>query len=157
MTKSMFHEGRVFIGAAEAAQVLDLANSVYGHMLRCMVQAFGRHDDPKGKRFFVDIAIDLMEVLPKLCSHLASLPADPHHPGVNAGMTFTMLRDIARLPSGPGEMRVMAERVVEMAHHADRLFPSGHKLDTTSEALHRIANRFPVDELRTVHGSRRPQ
>jgi hypothetical protein len=155
MTKSMFHEGRVFIGAVEAARVLDLANSVYGHMLRCMVQAFGRHGDAAGKRFFVDVGIDLMEVLPKLCSHLASLPADPHHPGIHAGMTFTMLRDIARLPSGPGEMRVMAERVVEMAHHADRIFPAGHELAATSEALHRIAQRFPVDDLRTVRGARR--
>ena len=35
----------------EAAQVLDFANSLYGHMLRCLVQAYGRRStDADGKR-----------------------------------------------------------------------------------------------------------
>jgi CDGSH-type Zn-finger protein/uncharacterized Fe-S cluster protein YjdI len=112
-------------------------------MLRALVQAFGRGpDDQDGKRLFVNTAIDLMFVLPPIGSYLASLPANESHPGVHAGVTFTMLRDIARLPRGPAEMQVMAERVVELARHARRVFPEGHELAATGEALDRIAANF---------------
>ena len=102
---------RVLIDDLHSARVLDIANALYTHMLRCLVQAYGRGaEDEAGKRLFVDAAIDLMEALNQLGPHLASLPAGPSHPGVNAGVTFTMLRDVARLPPGPSEMRIMAER-----------------------------------------------
>ena len=115
---------RVHINGPEAARVLDLANSIYGHTLRCLVQAWGRgRDDLADKRLYIDASIDLMMLLDPVGSYLASLPAGPDHPGVNAGVTFTMLRDVARLPPGPGEKQVMAERLVEIAHHARRLFP----------------------------------
>src|SRR6185436_4372496 len=119
MRRPLDPHNRVFIDMPEAARVLDLANSLYGHMLRCLVQAFGRSaDDGPAKRFFIDCAIDLMELLPPVANHLASLPASKSHPGVNAGITFTMLRDIARLPPGPSEKRMMAERIAELGKHA---------------------------------------
>ena len=64
-----------------------------------------------------------MEILAAVGRYLASLPAEPPHPGVNAGITFTMLRDVARLPAGPGEKRIMAERVAEMARARPPSFP----------------------------------
>ncbi len=142
---------RVHIAAAEAARVLDLANALYGHMLRCLVQAYGRgDDDEEGRRLFVNTAIDLMELLPPIGSYLASLPANPHHPGINAGVTFTTLRDIARLPRGPSEKRMMAERVVEIAHHARHVFPPDHELADTAEKLDKIASSFGVPTLKIV-------
>ncbi len=139
---------RVHINSPEAARVLDLANSVYGHLLRSLVQAFGRGaGDEEGKRLFINTAIELMELLPPIGSHLASLPASPDRPGVNAGVTFTMLRDIARLPRGAGEKRMMAERVVELARHARRVFPEGHELAGTADALDKIATAFDVGSL----------
>ncbi len=150
-TTSGFHgEHRMLVDAPEASLVLDLANSVYGHVLRCLVQAFGRGADSAGKRLFVDAAIDLMEVLPVVASHLASLPAGAALPGVNAGMTFTMLRDVARIPLGPGEMRVMAERVAEMAGHARHIFPAGHELARVADSLDRILATFNVPELKEL-------
>src|SRR5205085_2424373 len=133
---------RIHIKAPEAARVLDFANSLYGHMLRCLVQAYGRSDDEVGKRLFVDTAIDLMEVLPSVGSHLASLPANPEHPGVNAGVTFTMLRDTPRSRTGAGEKRVMWDRPHEPPPHARRIFPEGHELAGTCAALDRIAAKF---------------
>ena len=107
---------RVHIDSPEAAGVLDFANSLYGHMLRCLVQAYGRaSEDADGKRLFVNTAIDLMEHLAPVGRHLASLPANRLHPGVNAGVTFTTLGAMARLPVGPGEKRAMAERIAEIA------------------------------------------
>ena len=139
------------ITAAEAARVLDFANSLYGQMLRCLVQAFGRGgEDAAGKGLFVNTAIDLMECLPPVGQYLASLPANPHHPGVHAGVTFSMLRDIARLPSGASEKRMMAERVAELAKHARRLFPVGHELAATGDHLDKLTARFGVQNLKTV-------
>ena len=100
--------------------MLDLANSLYGHMLRCLVQAYGRGGGRRGgqaplrrHRHRPDggAAGGRPRISPR-CRRASS------HPGVNAGVTFTMLRDIARLPRGPGEKRMMAERVAEMAEHA---------------------------------------
>src|SRR5690606_25443889 len=128
MRKPLDPEHRVHIDAPQGARVLDFANSLYGHMLRCLVQAYGRGDDRDGKRLFVNTAIDLMELLPPVAEHLASLPAGAAHPGVNAGITFTMLRDIAKVPAGTGERLMMAERLVELARHARRIFPAGDAL-----------------------------
>ena len=157
MRRPLDPHDRVFVSAPEAAKVLDLANSLYGHMLRCLVQAFGRGaDDEDGKRLFVGTAIDLMELLPPIGGHLASLPASKAHPGVNAGVTFTMLRDIARLPDGPGEKRMMAERVAEIAKHARHVFPPGHELAGTGDALDKIVAKFGVAALKTVSGEHVP-
>ncbi len=148
---------RVHIQAPEAVPVLDLANSIYGHTLRCLVQAWGRNGDAAAdKRLFIDAAIDLMTPLGSVGTHLASLPAGRAHPGVNAGVTFTMLRDVTRLPPGPGEKRVMAERLVEIATHARRLFPAGHDLSEVAAAIERIADRFGVPALKTVDGPHQP-
>ncbi len=142
---------RVHVNSHEAAPVLDLANSLYGAMLRSLVQAFGRGPaDAEGKRLFVDMAIDLMEQLPPIASYLASLPANHAHPGVNAGITFTTLRDTMRLPPGAAEKRMMAERVAEIAKHARRVFPAGHELAGTADALDRLTARFGIADLRTV-------
>jgi len=138
-------DGRVFIENAEAAHALDLANAVYGHMLRCLVQSYGRGAEGEaGKHLYAGIGTDLMPVLDALGGHLATLPAGPSHPGIHAGMTFTMLRDIARLPPGPGEARFMAERLLDMAKHADGLFPAGHPLAWMSAKLTEIAGRVEV-------------
>jgi CDGSH-type Zn-finger protein/uncharacterized Fe-S cluster protein YjdI len=141
---------RVHVNSHEAAGALDLANSIYGHMLRCLVQAYGRGSDTEGKRFFVDAAIDLMEVLPRVGQHLASLPANHRHPGIHAGVTFNTLRDMARIPPGAGEKRMMAERVAELAKHARHLFPPGHKLAAAGDTLETILARFGVPDLKTV-------
>ena len=151
MRPPMDKANRVHVNSHEAAPVLDLANSIYGHMLRSLVQAFGRGaEDTEGKRFFVDMAIDLMEQLPPIGSYLASLPANHAHPGVNAGVTFTTLRDTTRLPPGSGERRMMAERVAEIAKHARHVFPAGHELAGVADALDKLTARFAVQNLKTV-------
>ena len=151
MRQPLDPHNRVYVDSPEAARILDLANSLYGHMLRCLVQSYGRGaEDEDGKRLFVGLAIDLMFQLAPIASHLASLPASHSHPGVNAGITFTMLRDIAKVPPGPGEKRMMAERIVELASHAHRLFPAGHDCAGSGEKLDEIAARLGVPDLRTT-------
>jgi CDGSH-type Zn-finger protein/uncharacterized Fe-S cluster protein YjdI len=129
-------------------------------MLRCLVQSYGRNaSEDADKRLYLGTAIDLMEILTQVGPYLASLPASHAHPGVNAGVTFTMLRDVQRLPRGPGEKRMMAERVAEMSRHAHHLFREGHELNGVCEALERMLAAFAIPDLRTVgrvHGPTPP-
>ncbi|MEZ5785644.1 MAG: ferritin-like domain-containing protein [Xanthobacteraceae bacterium] len=139
---------RVWINDPQAARILDLANAIYGHMLRCLVQAYGRDaDGSDNKRLLITLSRELMSVLTPVCEHLASLPANPDYPGIHAGMTFTMLRDIARLPGGAGEMRMLSERMMEMGDQAGRLFPQGHALDGIADTIKGMASDLPVADL----------
>ena len=134
---------RVFIHEPQTARVLDLANATYVHMLRCLVQAWGRHEDGQAqKKMLVETARDLMGVLDKVAQYLASMPAGKDHPGVNAGMTFTMLRDLQRVTTGAAEMRMMGERVSELAEHAGSIFGEGHELSGLKDRLAKMAPRF---------------
>jgi CDGSH-type Zn-finger protein/uncharacterized Fe-S cluster protein YjdI len=142
---------RVFIDLPEAARVLDLANAVYGHALRCLVQSYGRERGGTAKRQLVDAAIDLMMILSEIGPYLASLPASHAHPGINAGVTFSMLRDVARLPEGENERRIIAERFVDMGKHAHTVFPAGHELAGLAAKFDALAVRFGVENLRTVN------
>lgn len=151
MRKPFDPHNRIHIDAPGTVHVLDFANALYGHMLRCLVQAFGRGvGEEADKRLFVNAAIDLMFILSDVGPYLASLPASREHPGVNAGVTFTMLRDVAKLPKGPGEKRIMAERVAEMMRHARHLFGEGHELAGIVGKLQRVMESFGVADLRTV-------
>lgn len=138
------HE-RVFIDSPESARVLDLGNALYGHTLRCLVQSFGRGPEHQAdKRLYINLAIDLMGVLDHVAAHLVKLPASHSHPGVNAGITFSMLRDVQRLPDGPAERRMIRERIVDMQHHAAQMFPEGHELAGVAARLEKLAARIEV-------------
>jgi hypothetical protein len=130
----------VLVNAPESTLVLDLANSIYSHMLRALVQTFGRGTAHQGdKMTLVSLAIDLMFVLDGIASHLASLPANHAHPGVNAGMTFSLPRDLQRLPEGDSEKVLMTERLQELATQAGHLFVAPHPLADVSDQLTGIA------------------
>lgn len=145
MREPMDPANRVWITDPEAVKVLDLANSLYNMMLRFLVQGYGREPGEEDlKRLFVTLSREVMSVLTPVGEYLASLPAGPEHPGVNAGMTFTMLRDLARLPAGRGEMRMLSERLLEIAGHAERIFPDGHELGAIGAALRGMAEKIVV-------------
>lgn len=136
---------RTRITDAEAVRVLDLANSIYNMMLRFLVQAYGRDPgEADHKRLFVTLSREMMSLLTLVCEYLSSLPAGEEHPGVNAGMTFTMVRDIGRLPPGRGEMRMLQERLVEIAGHAARIFSGDHELGSVPAAIRDMAERIVV-------------
>jgi hypothetical protein len=116
-------DDKVFIDAPTSARVLDYANATYALLLRCLVQAFGRRgeDAKEVQARVLDAAITLMHVLGQVSTLLASLPASASHPGVNAGMTFTMLRSVQPLFAGPAERQIGAERLDELARGAEDL------------------------------------
>jgi CDGSH-type Zn-finger protein/uncharacterized Fe-S cluster protein YjdI len=145
MRRPLVQDDRILIDDPEAAPVLDLANALYNHMLRCLAQSYGRGaDETATKQLYLGIAIDVMQALTPIAEHLASLPASRSHPGVNAGMTFTILRDIARVPRGAPEARMISERLTEMSEHAAMLFPEGHALASIAGVLSAAAARIEL-------------
>jgi hypothetical protein len=86
----------------DAAKVLDLENAQYGLMLRFLAQAFGQPGRGIAKRVLTEAATELMHVIVPIAELLTKMPASPQHPGQTAGMSFAMLRDVARVPYGRG-------------------------------------------------------
>jgi hypothetical protein len=109
-------DGKVFVDDTDAARLLDFACAVYGLLLRCLVQSFGREGPNRQaeQKALVSGAIDLMHVLGDASTRLTRLPASPALDGVNAGMSFTMLRGVEPLLPGTVERRLLGERAAAL-------------------------------------------
>ena len=81
------------------------------------MQSFGRSGATAGdeRKLLVSAAIDLMHVLGNASTALARLPASPSVDGVNAGMSFTMLRGVEPLLPGAVERALLTERARDLA------------------------------------------
>jgi hypothetical protein len=115
-------EGKVFIDDPQAGALLDFACATYALLLRCLVQCFGRPaaDGKAGQKALVSAAIDLMHVSGEAATALARLPASAAAEGINAGMTFTMLRSVEPLLAGKVEQQVLRERVLALVDAGSR-------------------------------------
>jgi uncharacterized Fe-S cluster protein YjdI/CDGSH-type Zn-finger protein len=100
-------EGKISVDHPGAAEVMDLANAIYGLLLRAL--------EVELKKALLEAAIDTMAALSPVAQHLTSLPASKAVPGVRAGMSFAMVRDLAPLPSATAAVRILAERLTELA------------------------------------------
>jgi CDGSH-type Zn-finger protein/uncharacterized Fe-S cluster protein YjdI len=138
---------KVFIEARDAACVLDLANALYGQMLRCLAQAFGRSGDARAKRLLIDTAVELMFCVSGVAEFLTRLPASPRHPGQTAGISFAMLRDVTPVPAGGAEWALFSERLGELAASAVSLAPIGEPLAQAAEALKALKGKFDQRRL----------
>ncbi len=135
---------KVYIDATPAAVLLDLGNAVYGLLLRCLVQtyAYGEETQAEAKRELMATALDLMHGLGTVAKALARLPASPERPGVNAGITFTMLRGIEPYIAGPIERALVRERLSELSSGVSRLAGHAVELAAFAAALARRADAF---------------
>jgi hypothetical protein len=133
-------EDKIFVESAEAAPVLDLANAIYSVLLRCLVQAFGRdgRQAQAEQKRYVGIAIELMHCLAVASTVLAKLPASPHHPGVTAGMTFTMLRGVEPLLQGAAERLLVHERLMDLRSGAARIHRMTGRVEQLVPAMEKI-------------------
>lgn len=111
-------EGRVWLENPAAAATVDIANASYGLMLRLLAQAYLLPGPSAEKGLVVDLGVCLMRAFTPLAEHAARLPAGPSHPGCNAGVSFTALRDAAALPPGPAARRFIVERLGQIADAA---------------------------------------
>jgi CDGSH-type Zn-finger protein/uncharacterized Fe-S cluster protein YjdI len=113
--------GRVWIESEAAAAVADVANASYALMLRLIAYSYLIARPAPEKALAVDLALGLMRAFTPLAEQVARLPAGPSHPGCNAGVSFTALRDAAPLPPGPGARRFFQERFEELRAAAEVL------------------------------------
>ncbi|WP_426102980.1 ferritin-like domain-containing protein [Massilia sp. TSP1-1-2] len=107
--------GTTHVEALEAARVLDLANAVYGLMLRLLASGTGMERGTAARRRVdIDGAVGLMHVINSLAVALTTLPADDQGT-VCAGMNFHLPRSALALPQRHAGTLFMAERANEIA------------------------------------------
>jgi CDGSH-type Zn-finger protein/uncharacterized Fe-S cluster protein YjdI len=150
-------EGKVWIEAPEAAETVDLANALYIHMLRLLIQAFGRPGATEEKSALIDAAIDLMFAIVPVAEHATTLPAKNDDGSCNAGMSFATMRSLSPLPYGAAEWRLLAERLDELAAGAARIAGDSPRLgraraviDATAARFREQADRFSAAPSATV-------
>ncbi|MBV1703651.1 MAG: CDGSH iron-sulfur domain-containing protein [Hyphomicrobiales bacterium] len=147
-------EGRVHVTEAEPRRLLDVANSAYGLMLRCLMAAFGQPDaDETDQAAFYGAAIDLMHAVAPLAERLARLPAtDAGAP--TAGMTFTLPRSVTPLASVPLALRFAVERAGDLAAACRAHAAQASALAEAAPGFERI--RAALDARRAARDSTNP-
>ncbi len=135
-------EDKVWVELRPAADLLDLANAAYTHMLRMLLQAYAETRGAGHQRALVDAAIDLMFVVTPVASALTRLPASSAHPGCSAGMSFATVRGYSALPAGPAADRVLLERFDEIVAAAARLSPELPGRDAVATSIAEVAARL---------------
>ena len=134
----------LFIDNPEAAALLDFACATYGLLLRLLVQSFGRRglDASTHQGKLISAALDLMHVVGGAAEGLARLPASLAAPGVNAGMSFTMLRGVEPFLAGAVEEQLIREQMQALAEGAHALPVSG----AFAAKLDRLAKTFSLGQ-----------
>ena len=114
-------EGRVWVTASPAADLLDIVNAVYVHMLRLLLQAYAENRGPRLQRELATAAAELMYAITPVASALTRLPAQLGRPTPTAGMSFAVPQQSAALPVGASADRVMVERLDEIVARTSTL------------------------------------
>ena len=132
----------VHVSAVAAAQVLDLANAVYGLMLRALAAAWGKRvplpDGAVRPERALDLAMRLMGIVAALGAHLCTLPLSDADDDTTAGMTFTMLRATDAILAHC-EQTWIAERLQDVVHTARRIAEAEPALAAVVSRLEAIA------------------
>ena len=136
-------EGKVWINAQPAAMLLDFANASYGMLLRLLMQVYASPSPEVAadKAGMMAAAIELMHVLAKAATALVQLPASPEHPGIHAGMTFTMLRGVEPF-TGAAARLLISERLCQLATGARQAGRRVPDIASLAEQLETVAGHF---------------
>lgn len=135
-------EGKVWIELRPAADLLDLANAAYTHMLRLLLQAYAETRGEAPQRALVDAGIELMFVVTQVASVLTRLPASSDHPQCTAGMSFATVRGYSALSPCAASDRVLLERFGELASVAARLAPELPGGEAVARSIAEIEGRL---------------
>lgn len=134
--------GKVWVQFDRPRAVLDLGNSIYNHMLRCLSQGFGE-TRPDHKRELINAGVDLMFALDPLAKELARSKAnDDDH--CNAGLSFATLRSYPVVDPGVARLN-LRERLAELSADSPRLEPTP-RMDAALHALATTLARLGGDE-----------
>ncbi|WP_288380998.1 ferritin-like domain-containing protein [uncultured Massilia sp.] len=115
---------RVQVVSEPAITLLDVGNAGYFLMLRILALMSDTVNCLLPRPVVMGQALALMHALADIGSKLTTLPANPEHPGVNAGLTFTLSRTALGYESPDSAARLIAERMELLAAHADSAAPA---------------------------------
>ncbi len=107
---------RTHISEPRIARWLDIGNAMYTTSLRCLLQGFTVRDR-RAKATWLAASFSLMRALVPVGQGLAARPATSDANAPNAGLTFTPLRTLARLPED-GAALFVAERLGQLRQRA---------------------------------------
>jgi CDGSH-type Zn-finger protein/uncharacterized Fe-S cluster protein YjdI len=130
MRRPPIAEGRIWVSASPAAELLDIANAAYNQMLRLLLQAYAETRGAAHQRALVEAAVDLMYLISPVASELTRLPAQKDKPGCTAGMSFATLRATATLPVSSATDDILLERLREIEAAARRATADSPRLGT---------------------------
>jgi CDGSH-type Zn-finger protein/uncharacterized Fe-S cluster protein YjdI len=103
-------EQLVWIDAEPAASVLDVGNALYMVMLRALDMLFSPLAASAAVgELAADTAFTAMAAIGTVGELLTELPASAAHPGVRAGLSYTMTRTVRDQPDPRGALRTIAE------------------------------------------------
>ena len=139
MRKPLDETMRVWVTEPSAAEHLDLANAIYGAMLSVLAQTFSV-GEPDEQRVLMRASVELMEASATIATALARMPANPAHPGVNAGMTFAVPRNASYRPLTSRTKLLFLERANQILSAAQRIL-SG---ETREKAVRRLTNAIAL-------------
>jgi hypothetical protein len=139
MRRPLNEASRIWITAPEAAAYLDLANATYGAMLSVLTRTFSISDREQ-QTLLMKVSVELMEASGSISVALARMPASPHHPNVNAGVTFAVPRNSGYRPHDDRARFVLLERVQEL-HATTKDLLAG---ETAQKALSRMRNAIAL-------------
>jgi Ferritin-like len=93
MRKPTTPEGRLWVNQTPAADYLDLANALYGLMLRFLVQVYSMENRSRAaKKTLLEAAFSLMHAVGAIAGLLTKFPASLDCPGTTAGINFALNR-----------------------------------------------------------------
>jgi hypothetical protein len=93
MRKPTTSEGRVWVNETPASDYLDLANALYGLMLRFLVQVYSMENRSRtAKSSLLEAAFSLMHAVAAVATLLTKFPASRDCPGTTAGISFALNR-----------------------------------------------------------------
>ena len=121
MRKPAIPEGRVWVNGLPAADYLDLANALYGLMLRFLVQVYSMENRERAARkTLLEAAFSLMHAVATIAGLLTKLPASRDFPGTTAGISFALERYFT--PSElTSEKLLLVERLDELLDEVQTL------------------------------------
>ena len=121
----------VWVNDPAAARYLDLGNSLYALMLRCLVQIYAMERRPaSSKKILLDGALTFMHAVARVASLLSRMPANPDQPGVTAGLSFDLNRHFSPLELS-SEKLLLIERLDEITRLVDGLQQAARNAETT--------------------------
>ena len=114
MRKPVESEGTIWIDDARAVPYLDLGNAIYSLMLRFLLQLYSMEKrTAEARKVLLEGAFSLMQRIGAIGAILSQLPASPKVPGVNAGLSFDLIRHFNPIELS-SENQLLSERLSEM-------------------------------------------